>query len=51
MNNTIEDLVENTLFDTYDGYIQNFLLELSIMDSFTAKQAFLLLMRKEQIRY
>ncbi|AGY74623.1 LuxR C-terminal-related transcriptional regulator [Clostridium autoethanogenum] len=40
MNNTIEDLVENTLFDAYDGYIQNFLLELSIMDSFTAKQAF-----------
>jgi hypothetical protein len=40
MNNTIEDLVENTLFDAYDEDIQNFLLELSIMDSFTAKQAF-----------
>ena len=39
MNNTIEDLIENVLFSTYDEYIQNFLLELSIMDNFTAEQA------------
>lgn len=40
MNSTIDDLVENTLFNAYGENIQNFLLRLSAMDNFTAKQAF-----------
>lgn len=40
MNSTIDDLVENTLFNAYEENIQKFLLKLSVMDSFTAKQAF-----------
>jgi LuxR family maltose regulon positive regulatory protein len=39
MNNTIDELIESALFKPYDEHIQNFLLELSIMDVFTAKQA------------
>lgn len=40
MNSSIDDLVENTLFNVYEEKIQNFLLKLSAMDNFTAKQAF-----------
>ncbi|MBP1866517.1 ATP/maltotriose-dependent transcriptional regulator MalT [Clostridium tetanomorphum] len=40
MNSTIDDLVENTLFNSYGQDVQNFLLQLSIMNSFTSKQAF-----------
>ena len=39
MNDNINDLVENVLFNAYDERIQNFLLQLSIMDDFTARQA------------
>ena len=39
MNNSIDELVEKVLFNAYDSRIQNFLLQLSIMDVFTAKQA------------
>ncbi|AKN29844.1 LuxR family transcriptional regulator [Clostridium carboxidivorans P7] len=40
MNSTIDDLVENTLFNIYGENIQNFLLKLSVMDNFTINQAF-----------
>lgn len=49
INNTIEELIENALFKTYNKRIQNFLLKLSIMDDFTAKQA--LLVTKEEKTY
>lgn len=39
MNNTIDELIEDVLFNTYDRHIQHFLLKLSIMNNFTAKQA------------
>ncbi len=39
MNSSIDELVEKVLFNAYDSRIQNFLLKLSIMDVFTAKQA------------
>jgi LuxR family maltose regulon positive regulatory protein len=39
MNSTVDELVENTLFNTYDDLVKNFLLKLSVMDDFTAKQA------------
>lgn len=39
MNNTVDKLVENTLFNTYDNQVKTFLLKLSVMDDFTAKQA------------
>ncbi len=38
-NGTINDLVEKVLYKAYDGRIQKFLLNLSIMDVFTAEQA------------
>lgn len=39
MCNTIEEMVEKALFTPYSKDIQNFLLKLSIMKDFTAKQA------------
>ena len=39
MNNSIDELVENVLFNVYEERIRNFLLKLSIMDVFTAEQA------------
>lgn len=39
MNKTIDELIENVLFNAYGEHIQKFLLKLSIMDNFTAKQA------------
>lgn len=39
MSTTIEDLIETALFDQYDIEVQNFLLILSLMEDFTAKQA------------
>lgn len=39
MNTSIDVLVENVLFNVYEKRIQDFLLKLSIMDVFTAKQA------------
>ena len=39
MSNSIDELVEQVLFNVYDGHIRSFLLKLSIMDVFTAKQA------------
>ena len=39
MNNSIDELVEKVLFTVYDDCIQNFLLKLSLMNDFTAKQA------------
>lgn len=38
-NSAIDSLIENVLYNAYDERIQNFLLRLSIMDSFTAEQA------------
>jgi len=39
MNNSIDELVENVLFNVYEERIRSFLLKLSVMDVFTAKQA------------
>ena len=39
MSGTIDELIEKTLFNVYDGAIRNFLLRLSVMDEFTAEQA------------
>ncbi|WP_088187197.1 LuxR C-terminal-related transcriptional regulator [Desulfosporosinus sp. FKA] len=39
MNSSIDELVENVLFDVLDEHIQNFLLKLSLMNDFTVKQA------------
>ncbi|AWI04414.1 LuxR C-terminal-related transcriptional regulator [Clostridium drakei] len=39
MNSTVDELVESTLFNPYDNQVKNFLLKLSVMDDFTAKQA------------
>lgn len=39
MNSTVDELVENTLFNTYSRRIQNFLFKLSFMDDFSVKQA------------
>lgn len=39
MSMTVEGIVEKVLFSPYDGETQNFLLELSIMEDFTEKQA------------
>ncbi|APM39589.1 LuxR C-terminal-related transcriptional regulator [Clostridium kluyveri] len=38
INDTIDELVEKVLFNSYDKFLQNFLLKLSIMDSFTVEQ-------------
>lgn len=40
MNNSINDLVEKVLFNVYEEPIQLFLIKLSIMNEFTAKQAY-----------
>jgi LuxR family maltose regulon positive regulatory protein len=39
MNMTIDELINQTLFGAYDETLQNFLIELSIMDTFTEDQA------------
>ncbi len=39
MNMTIEELLNQTLFTVYDDAIQNFLIQLSVMDAFTEDQA------------
>lgn len=39
LNHTIGSLVENILYNAYDGQIQQFLIRVSVMDSFTAEQA------------
>jgi ATP-dependent transcriptional regulator len=39
MNENINELVEKMLFNTYEDNIRDFLLKLSIMDIFSAKQA------------
>ncbi len=39
MNDSIDELVEKTLFKPYDEQIRSFLLKLSFMDVFSAKQA------------
>lgn len=39
MNMAIDVLIKETLFKIYNAHIQDFLLKLSIMDSFTAQQA------------
>ena len=38
-NSVIDDLVEKVLYNIYDQSIRQFLLRLSVMDSFTAEQA------------
>lgn len=39
MNTTVEQLIEKSLFSSYDTSVQDFLLKLSIMEDFTASQA------------
>jgi len=39
MSTTMEDLLEKTLFSSYDERTQHFLLRLSVMEDFTAEQA------------
>ncbi|TCL59870.1 LuxR family maltose regulon positive regulatory protein [Kineothrix alysoides] len=39
MNDSIDELVEKVLFNTYEESIRSFLLKLSLLDIFTAKQA------------
>lgn len=39
MNMTIDELISQTLFDGYDDAIQKFLIQLSVMDTFTEDQA------------
>ena len=39
MNTTVEELIEQALFNNYDTSVQDFLLKISIMDDFTALQA------------
>ena len=39
MNATIEELIEQVLFNSYDKKTQDFLLKLSVMDDFTVAQA------------
>lgn len=39
INSSIDELVENALFNLYNSRIKKFLLKLSIMDDFTSKQA------------
>lgn len=39
MNNSIDALVENVLYNVYEERIRRFLLKLSVMDVFTIKQA------------
>ena len=39
MNMTIEELLNQTLFAAYDNAIQDFLLQLSVLDAFTEDQA------------
>lgn len=39
MNSTIDELLERTLYNSYDERIKQFLLKLALMDQFTAKQA------------
>lgn len=39
MSNSIDELVEQVIFNVYEDRIQRFLLQLSVMDIFTAKQA------------
>ncbi len=39
-NSAINELVEKVLYNAYDERIKRFLLRLSVMDSFTAEQAF-----------
>lgn len=50
MNSNIDDLIENSLFNTYDESIQNFLLKLSVMDSFTAEQAIFVTKQHESVK-
>ena len=38
-NSVIDELVEKVLYNNYDKSVQQFLLRLSVMDSFTAQQA------------
>lgn len=39
MNSSIDELIENTIFNAYDDNTKNFLFKLSLVDDFTAKQA------------
>lgn len=39
MSTTMEDMIERALFARYDSAMQDFLLQLSIMEEFTAEQA------------
>lgn len=39
LNMTIEELINQTIFSGYDNTIQDFLIQLSVMDAFTEEQA------------
>lgn len=45
-NSAIEELVEKVLYNAYDESIRQFLLSLSVMDSFTTEQAFFVTQEK-----
>jgi len=49
MSSSIDNLVENVLFNVYDEHIRCFLLKLSVMDVFTAKQALFVTQEKKAI--
>lgn len=49
MSNSIDELVENVVFNAYSEHIRNFLLKLSVMDVFTAKQALFVTQEKNTV--
>ena len=51
MSTSIDELVENVLFQVYDERIRNFLLMLSIMEVFTAKQALFVTQEEKTVEF
>ncbi|MFA9465798.1 MAG: LuxR C-terminal-related transcriptional regulator [Velocimicrobium sp.] len=47
MSSFIDELIEKAMFNTYESQIQNFLLKLSVMNSFTADQALFVTQEKK----
>jgi len=51
MSSFIDELIEKAMFNAYESQIQNFLLDLSIMNSFTADQALFVTQEKKLLKY
>lgn len=51
MSNSIDELVENVFYNVYEEAIREFLLKLSLMDAFTAKQALFVTKEEHTIAY